>query len=232
MDGKSYIDNLFYDIGRYTLLTTDTNLRIIALAWANRVIKDISSRKPHWVWLEKTSSFPTVIDQVSYDLPTDIDLSGRKVVSVRQTSTPAKLVYVSQHRMDELEADPTVSSGNPLFYTLWSSYIRLFPMPSAVITMYMRYIKTITPLTDSAVSTTDIPDKFSEVVLDGMKVHAFRMFPKWGDSNAQKVIYEQGILRMIEDDNAEIDADNISGAHIPGNDGLIPPYHFDNTNVG
>jgi len=211
MTGKSFIDNLFYDLNRYSLLTTDTNLRVISLAWANRVIKDISGRNQHWVWLEKTSTFPTVAAQMTYDLPTDID--GNKILSLKQETTPAKLIYINQRRLDELEADPTTSSGNPLYYTLWAGDVRLWPVPSAAITMYLRYLKVITELSDSASSTTDIPTKWDEVVLDGMKVHAFRMFPSWGDSLRQKAVYENGIILMKRDNDALIDEDGISEPH-------------------
>jgi hypothetical protein len=231
MDGKTFIDNLFYDLGRYSLLTTDTTLRTVALSWANRVIKDISGRKT-WTFLEVTSTFPTIASTMTYDLPADCDLSGRKVISLRQKESPQKLFYISQRFLDEVEPEPDTVTGNPLYYTIFAQQIRLYPVPNDAYTMYMRYIKTITALTDSALSTTEIPAKFDEVVLDGMKVHAFRMFPKWGDSNTAKALFEQGILKMISDDDAEIDASNVSGSHIIGANNLIPPYHADLTKVG
>lgn len=233
MTGQDFINNCMYDVGKYQVLTTDTALRVIVLSWANRVIKDVCSRHPHWVWLENTSTFNTVIDQLTYDLPSDIDLSGRKVFTVRQKTSPVKLVYVNQRRFDELESDPTISTGNPYIYTLWANQIRLWPVPSSVMTMYMRYMKrAATALTDSASSTTDIPEKFDEVILAGMRKFAFRLFPNWGNPDTQEVLYEKGITQMTEDNGIALDSDNISERHSIDLPSGLAPFHYDNTSIG
>jgi len=225
VDGKSYVDNLFYDIGKYQVLTADTALRVIALSWANRVIKDISGRHRHWTWLEKTSTFATVASQMTYDLPTDVDTSGRKILSLKQYTTPTKLTYVNQRRLDELEPDPTTNEADPYLYTYWATAIRLYPVPSQAITMYLRYIKTISALTDSALSTTDIPAKWDDVVIDGMKKFAFSMFPEWGDTGKQFAIFENGIDKMIRDNNEELDAEATSETHGDGGMGRAYTYN-------
>lgn len=229
MTGKDYIDNTLYDIGKIQVLTTDTNLRTIVLGWANRVIKHISASEGHWRWLEKTASFDTVASQMTYDLPTDMDLSGHKVYSLRQKDSPVKLIQMNQRRFDELEPNPT-AEGNPYWYVPWGNTIRLYPIPSAVITMYLRYIKTVTALTDSAASTTDIPDKFDEVILSGIKVHAFRMFPEWGNSAEQVALFENGIMQMKRDNFVELDSDDLSSRHYAENI-IKEPYTFNPENM-
>jgi hypothetical protein len=232
MKGNEFIDSVMRRVGRSQVLTTDTTLRAIALEWLNTGVRDISGRHEHWTWLEKTASFPTVADQLSYDLPADIDLSGRKVFSVKQEDSPAKLVYIDQNTFDALEPEPTSSSGYPYYYTLWSKAIRLYPMPSSVITMYMRYIKTVTSLTDSATSETDIPSKHDNVVIDGALVYAFMLFPSFGNSQQQRAVYELGIKRMIQDNNIVIGDDGISFSHSIGSQRMKDPYSFDKLNVG
>ena len=231
MDGKSFIDELMMDVGKIQNLTTDANLRSIALRWLRRVIKDISARHPHWTWLESTQTFPTLNEIMSYDLPLDIDLSGHKLFDLRQYTTPAKLVYISQRRFDELQPDPTIQTGAPLYYTIFATSLKLWPVPDAAINMYMRYIKTIAVISDSETSTTDIPAKFDEVVLDGAKVHAFKYFPEWGDSREQKQIYEGGVLEMKRDNNISLDSENFSYSD-RDSAGVLKEYPYQNQRIG
>jgi hypothetical protein len=213
MTGQGFINSFMQDVGRIQVLTTDTNLRSLALDWLNRVIRYISGRSEHWTWLEKSATFSTVANQMTYDYPSDIDLSGRKVFTIRQKDSPAKLIFINQRYLDELVPEPDTVTGNPLYYTMFASGIRLYPIPDAVYTMYIRYIKLITAFSDSAASTSDIPAKWDDVVLDGMKMHGFRVFPEWGDANSQKNIFEAGIQTMIRDNDIELDNDYQSDSH-------------------
>jgi len=228
MTGQEFINSCMYDVGKIQVLTTDTNLRTIILDWLNRVLKDIGSRERHWYWLEKTATFATVANQMTYDLPSDIN--GQRVISVRQKDTPAKLIYVPQRELDILEPKPDSYTGNPLYYTLYANDIRLFPVPSDAYTMYLRYMKTIIALTDSASSTTDIPPMFDEVILNGVKVHAYKYFPQWGNFEVARRDYEGGIINMKRDNDCQPDDDQISAVH--ADVGLIEPYRFDKTSVG
>ena len=76
LTGAGFIDNLMESVGKIQTKASDTNYRVIALNWLNRIVEDISSRQRHWKWLEKTSTFDTVADQLSYDLPADIQICG------------------------------------------------------------------------------------------------------------------------------------------------------------
>ena len=226
MNGAGLVDAVMLDIGKIQTLTTDTNLRVIILNWVNRVCKDIYSRSPHWVWGEKTATFDTVADQLSYDLPSDIDLSGRKVFDVRQKSTPVKLTYVDQRLFDTLEPDPTSASGFPTIYTLFAESIRLWPTPSEAIEMHIRYvINKPTAYTDAADSTSEIPTKYEETVLSGVRALAFKMFPSWGKSNQETQLFELKMQQMESDNKSELDNDNVSRRHPVIGEGAGLPWN-------
>lgn len=208
--GSAFIDQLMESVGKIQTKTTDTNYRIIATNWFNQVIRDISSREKRWKWLEKTSTFPTVESQLSYDLPSDID--GYNIFSLKQTETPITLKYIDQRRFDQLEPDPTETEADPEFYTVYASSLRLFPTPSQEITMTLRYLKTATALADDD-ETLDIPEKWDSVLLDGAKVHAFNYEPEWGSPKTQIQLYEAGIARMLQDNSNIQDDDGVSETH-------------------
>lgn len=231
MNGAALINSVCYDVGKIQTVTTDTNLRLVILDWLNRTIRFISSKHKHWTWLEKTAYFNTVASQMSYDMPSDIDLSGRKIFTLRQKDSPTKLTYIDQKYFDELEPNPT-GTGNPEFYTIYASNLRLYPIPASAIVIYERYLKTITSLTDASSSTTDIPEKFDEIILAGAKVHAFRMFPKWGDSKEQKIIFEAGIDDMIRDNNVALDDDGTQYKHRIRKPEMRRVDPYDESNVG
>jgi hypothetical protein len=230
MNGKEFIDALFYDIGKYQVLITDTNLRVIALSWLNRIKNEISSRHEHWTWLEQTAIFNTVASQMTYDLPTDIDLSGNKVMDLRQKTSPAKLIYISQKRLDELDPNPT-RTGNPTHWTKWANQIRLYPIPSSVITMYLRYMLDKATDYNDEIVTSQIPVKFDWVVNAGMKKYAFAMFPRWGNVAEANSLFENGIGNMLSDNNIVLDDDQLSEGRNTHNR-ISEPYSFNNEDVG
>lgn len=229
-NGEALINSLMYDVGKVQVLTTDTNYRVMALDWLNRILRDIAGRHSDWNWLQKSATFNTVADQMSYDLPTDLLDGGFKIYDMRQKESPSPIVYIDQRRFDELEPDPTDSSGNPFYYTLYADTLRLWPVPDDVYAIYMRYVKNITTMTDGA-TTCETPVQYDDVVVDGMKVHAFRYEPEWGDTTKQKIIYESGIQRMIRDNDLTLDDDGVTERHGYGT-GANEAYSFDSTSVG
>ena len=231
MNGQSIINSIMYKTGKIQVLTTDTNYRTMVLDWLNDVKDDISSRHPHWNWLEKTATFYTVADQMSYDRPGDMDLSGIKIVSLKQTESPTKLFYVNQGRFDELQPKPTDSSGNPYLYTVYSDAIRLWPVPNDAIQMTLRYMKINADDFTDGTDTSDIPEQYKKVILDGVLIDAFNYEPQWGNSDKARMAYEDGILRMMRDNDTALDDSSVSERHPSEPDYLATP-HFDRTDVG
>ncbi len=231
MNGNTFIDEVMYSVGKIQTVSTDTNFRILATSWLNRVIKDIQTRQPRWRWLEKTATFPTVVNQMSYDLPSDLQGGGDKIYDIRQKDSPVKLRYIDQGTLDLLEPDPGDSSGDPFHYTVFSDSLRLWPVPSSVMTMYIRYLKNITALADTA-TANEIPSQYDNVVIDGALVHAYRYEEGWGNPQTQIQLYEAGVARMIRDNAQVVGDDGVTLAHPYKRSTLKEPYTYDNTSVG
>lgn len=231
MDGQGLINATMRCVGKAQVLTTDTVYRATALVWLNLVKNDICSRHPHWSWLEKTVTFDCTADQLSYDIPSDISKSGRKTWSLRQKETPIKLSYVNQRRFDELVANPILTTGNAYYYTISSGSLRLWPMPNASYTLYLRYLlDEADDFTDASTDHAQIPTQYDKVFLDGMLVFAYQFSPAWGNPALQTQIYEAGIGRMIRDDDITLDADHVSSKHdMPGREF---PHSFNKDDVG
>lgn len=229
MNGAALIDSLMYSVGKVQTKATDTNYRTIALDWLNLILKDVNSRQPHWKWLEKTSTFDTVATQMSYDLPTDID--EYNIYDMRQTESPAKLIYIPQRRLDSLDPDPTTNTGDPTHWTVFADSLRLYPVPSQAITITMRHLRLITAATDAA-TALDIPDKYSETILNGLKIHGYNYEPEWGSSADSRIVYELGIDRMIKDNSTIIDDDGISESHAFIGKSIVEPYPINVNTIG
>jgi len=213
MTGKDFIDGLMEDVDRFDNKVADTTYRAIALNWLNRVLKNIATMQDgfHWRFLEVSATFPTVADQLTYSLPTDID--GYKIFDLRQQESDVKLIYKSQEWIDEYYPDPTNISGNPLVYTIFAKQYKLIPCPSGVITMYERYIKVITALTDSAASNTDVPTKWDDVIIQGALAKAYKFDKRLQDSIDAQNQFLAGIERMKLDNECVIDYTPIAKGH-------------------
>lgn len=150
---------------------------------------------------------------MTYDLPADID--GLKLYSLKRKDPEYKLNYIPQDQLDDSIPDPSVSSGHPTVYTLWSSYVRLWPIPASEITMYLRYIKKITNFADDT-TANEIPDKWEDVVLSGALVKAFRLDKRMNEMAFMQAEYDRGIERMQNDNEMIIDYKAVVGEHTTG----------------
>ena len=205
MNGKDLIDSLMYDLDKFQNLTTDTDYRTMALDWINRIIDDIAAKQDqfHWRFLEATKTFSTVADQMSYDLPDDID--GYKILSLRDKTNDRKYTFIDQDDLDKNVPDPSESTGSPYLYTLWANALKLWPIPSSVFTAYLRYIKTMTTLQDNTTVTSEIPDKWKNVVLSGAKELAYTFDKRFTEASLMAVKYANGVNDMKIDNEMIID---------------------------
>jgi hypothetical protein len=211
---------------------SDSNFETLIMNWGNRTLQEIWMGKgllisPNWWWLSKTYSFPTVADQMTYDLPTFID--AMKVQVVKELDDDTKLTYVDQRQFDKLVPDPSgQATGIPYAYTIWSRdtttykpYIRLYPIPDAAYTIYMRFYGNLTmyaAATPTAVN--EVPTKYDVVVLDGVLEKFFQQYPQYGDTNSKKADFLAGVNRM-NDENGVPDEELVAESH--GNRVVLRP---------
>lgn len=215
MTGQQFLNFLCSKSGQIGLLdknVNDSSYRAFMLDCLNLVVKDIQNRQVNWHWrfLEKTATAPTVAAQMDYDLPTDIDTN--KLFALYDRTQDRTYKYIPYELFIRLVADPSNNSGDTVWWTFWGKVIKLFPIPSSVITFYLDYVQLITALTDAATSC-EIPAKYDPVVIDGALVWAYKFDPEAGLWTAQQKAYEAGIKKMIDDNNSIINDGGETESH-------------------
>lgn len=204
---------------------SDANFERMVTEWANEALFDIWNGEglefnPSWWFLQVSFTFPTVADQMTYDLPSDID--GRKVFSLRQKVDDVKLQFVDQRVLDEFAPDPDDQSGggNPFQYTIYgrdgttkNPYIRLFPIPSSVITMFLRYLRTMDTYDNADGSSTVIlPSKYDSTLIKGILSKWYEFDPERGSAQSKLAEFIEGI-KKADQDNKVIDEDLVAQSH-------------------
>ena len=215
MTGAAFLNFLVGKSGQIGLLdknVNDTSYRAFMLDCLNLVLKDIANRQTnwHWRWLEKTATAPTVIGQIDYDLPTDVDTN--KIFAVYDRTNDRTYTYAPYEKFVKRVADPSNNSGQSVWYTFWASLIKLYPIPASILTFYLDYISLATAWTDAAVSN-ELPAKYDPVVIDGALVYAYKFDPDMGLWTQQQAIYEASVKRMISDNSVMIDDLPVTTSH-------------------
>ncbi len=192
--------------------STDTSYRALALKWLDLILKDISNRQINFQWrfLEVTDSFSTADGDFDYALATilaspKLTIDTNKAIHVYDKTNDRTYKFVPYERFRRIIADETNNEGDPYIFSIWSEDLLLWPVPDAVVTAYIDYVRTIPDAADSA-TVLVIPDKYKKVIIDGMLYYAFQLDKDLGDPILQTKIYEAGISRMIKE-NADAPAE-------------------------
>lgn len=99
------------------------------------------------------------------------------------------LTYIEYEDFDEwLANENLVGKTTPSYWRIFNNTILLFPIPDAVYTLKIRYIKTPIELTTD-LQVPEIPEEFSEVLV----LAAFRRAQEFNDDNDQAQITQQQI---------------------------------------
>jgi len=190
----------------------DNKYRATALEWLNLTLKDIQNRQQqwHWRWLEITKTASTVSGQLDYDPPTDLD--SNKIMALYDRTNDITYRFVPYDKFVRLVPNPSVDSGDTVWWTYWAGDIKLYPIPNQAMTFYLDYIKNVSALADDT-NTTDVPSKYDQVIIDGAMSYALRFDPELGNWTQQQQLYEAGIARMIQDNNMMINEFMRSESH-------------------
>lgn len=153
------------------------------------------------------------VRKVNYDLPTDMT----RIIDIRQSRTPAKLVSVDVRTFD-MFSPLTTSVGNPRAYYVWAynnpssltgqNYaVTLFPVPDQAMIFEVRYIKR-PPQLSAGTDIPAIPQIFADILVTGTLVHAYQ----WQNSpntGGQKQQFKDALKDLIgkmpqTEDNVDI----------------------------
>lgn len=100
-------------------------------------------RKPFW-FNQKTGTFATVASQETYTTADNSDIPNIVRIDSLRSSFGNILKAIADQSIEEMQ-DRSVQ-GAPGFYSNYENKIRLYPIPDAVYTIYMRYICKLTEL--------------------------------------------------------------------------------------
>ena len=167
--------------------------------------------------MEKTAIASTVADQIGYDLPTiaggsTFDIDTNKIFAIYDRTNDRTYKYIPYEKFVKFVPDPSVNSGESIWWTYWALQAYLFPIPDSVWTMYLDCISLITDWTDAATSN-EIPAKYDPVIIDGVSTYVYKFEPKLGNMAVQQQLYEAGIAKMIADNAQMINDDSETQSH-------------------
>jgi hypothetical protein len=204
----------------------DTEYRALGLIWLKQILADISNRQQnfHWRFLEDGTTFSTAINDFDYDLATiAASIDTTKVIHVYDKTNDRTYRYVPYEVFRQFVADETNSSGETNIFSIFAGDLLLWPVPSAVITTNFDYVKIIPTPTDGS-TVLLIPDKYENVVMDGLMAKAYKFDPELGDARVQFDLYENGpkngfgistggVQGMIKDNNPVIAENKVPVSH-------------------
>jgi len=166
---------------------------------------------PATVTMTFSAYIPVLAGVQRYNLP----LAFHKPYTARLLNNAQPLEYVKLREIDRKFALQT-PSAIPAVYTIYNvhafsvaaqhHHIRLFPIPSGVDNMLLKYYRTMDP----ASTTLDIPDEFLYVFLDDARVHLLES--KAEDDPRLPILMasvQKGIARCIAEDDEESEDEDI-----------------------
>lgn len=203
----------------YTQVTTrtndaSTNATNVAKDNINHAYQDICTRYP-FAWLIGTGTLTTVASQAYNQISTAIT-DFWKVLSIRETETPARLTAITRSTYETLMADDASTTDVPEFYCdEFNDYIYWYNAPDDAYTMYVTYWKCATDRSADS-DTFIIPAKFQEVLILGGWYRQLQYFNRHGEAQALKAEYESLIQKMIDEDQDRPDLLEVQSRHIIG----------------
>lgn len=144
--------------------------------------------------------------KVYYDLPADL----AKVITARQSNTPAKLVQLGIWMLDAYQPDIN-TTGSPLGYYIFNqdpdtavsaakqTRVGFFPAPDGVYNVEFRYEVLLTDLSGDT-DIPVIPQTYMECLLSGAEYLGAKFLNSPSEGNLKQV-FELEIQKMIDSEN-------------------------------
>jgi hypothetical protein len=162
-----------------------------------RILNDTQT---FWKFLEGTTTFSTVAGTTDYSKATIAADLNR----IYNLSTSNNKVYpIAQRDFDEYVPDPS-AEGNIAYYMEWGDTLKLYPIPSGIETVNVRYYKKVTtPLVEA--NTPIIPIEYQELLIMGGMMAYYEQDEDFDRLDRKTKEYEVMLARMRRSDESEID---------------------------
>jgi hypothetical protein len=203
--------------GQVTTRTNDasSNATTVAKANVNHAYQDVCTRYP-FTWLIGTGTITTVASQAYNQISTSGITDLWKVLSIRETTTPALLTAINRKTYEAYVADDNTTKDVPECYCdEFNDYIYWYHTPDAIYALPVTYWKFISDRSADA-DTFVIPVRFQEVLVLGGWYRQLQYFNRYGEATAIKAEYESKIQQLIDEDSDRPDLIEYQSRHLIG----------------
>lgn len=144
-----------------------TDLASQQTTWLNEEYRNVSGMR-RWKWLEATTTAATVAGTSAYTpVATDI----RNYDAVRAADSQGNEVYLdprpTQWVREQLQRYPlVVDRAPPRYWARWAGQIILYPIPDAVYTLTIDYVRNVTAMVADG-DTPSIPEAYDDILVWG-----------------------------------------------------------------
>jgi len=184
----------------------------------NRSLWELTEKFP---FREKEFSvtFPTVVAVNKYTMPSNFESLLDICVLDPNTNEYALIVRATRVTYDNMQSVTPDNQAMPTEYVRDNDAIILYPIPDLAYTIRMRYLKSISDLTDLN-STLGLPRNWHEIVLLGGIWRGFITLGDYERAQASKA-HQVSLLQSTVPVEAKEEFDShISGVEVYGRDGI------------
>lgn len=172
-----------------TDVSTATGKSLIVAGLFNEAQNVLYTEPVNWYSMYATATITTVASTAEYALEAD---HGRTLTIINETSNIVmKEEFIK--RMDKLDPDRS-SSSNPTHFTIQATNYRLYPIPSGVETLRVRYYKTPTTLSANA-NTSDLPIECENIMITWVMMEIFEYMKDFDAADRKRISYKDGLKK-------------------------------------
>ena len=189
--------------------TGNDSISNILTEFVNQIQYDICSRFP-FSWRQSLPVSLTTIANQNYINPSAYLTNFESPMDCYELSTPKKLIHIPLWDIGLVDPDYFKNAPSnkriPTHYNVDfdNSRLWLYPTPNSAISLKIRYYKS-PPEISNASSTLFIPSKYHHIVVAGVESLVWQMDEDLRSAQAANTRYEQGIERMIGEDQDKSD---------------------------
>ena len=172
-----------------TDVTTATGQAKIIADSVNEAQNVLYSEAVNWYSLYATATIATVAGTGEYGLPSN---HGRTLVMINETQD---YVMVEDFIKNLDIADPDRGErSSPTHFTIQAGFYRLYPIPSAVETIRVRFYKVPTSLVDK-VDVSDLPIECEPALIEWVKFQTYEYLKQYESADRSRITYDRLLKR-------------------------------------
>lgn len=190
MDVQDMID----DLGDHGFTDTSTITKVRVLQDA---LWEIESMRP-WPWLETEI---TLTFDGSSPTPTNMPANFRAALQLKDVDTNTALIPLDEQDLEKNGVDLTKQGVAPrIYYPVGVDSLKVWPIPTASMTVRMRYLKVSAALTSGTLEASiDMPPRHHRLIVLGALVRLYDMEDDPELAQRFQGHYETRLARMVED---------------------------------